>query len=110
MRKLETPMFFVRPGGGICELQVNSWGARPRRGCGIRGKRDTLVAQFFQLCPRFFDLGVKGRVNQIQIIVLDAHFSETRFERALRVFDITQDFCGDEELVAWEGDFFQCDA
>lgn len=74
----------------------------PRRGVGEGG---TLIAQFFQLCPGFFDLDVKGRVNQIQINVLDSHFAETRFERALRVFDITQDFCGDEELVAWEGDF-----
>jgi len=67
----------------------------------------TLILERFQFGPSLLEVDFERTVNQVEIDVVNLKLLETGFQCFLGVFDVREDFCGDEEFFAGEIDFFQ---
>jgi hypothetical protein len=66
-----------------------------------------LILQRLHFRPSLLEVDFEWSVNQVQIDVVNLKLLETGFQCFLGVFDVREDFCGDEEFFAGDIDFFQ---
>ena len=64
-----------------------------------------MLLEVLERLPCLFNLNIERRMDKIQIDVINLQLLQAVLKRVFRIFDIREDFSGNEELIARDVNF-----